>query len=424
MELKDYNPHQGQLFFHEAMEYYRYVALVTGIRGGKTYSGAREALRQAWNAEKKGVFLIVAPTYNMLDRTTWQEFKEACGPLIKKENDSKKIITLLNGRKIHGHSADRPDRIRNETAVGCWVDEARECKDFGTLWNVLMGRVLSTNGKIFVTTTPNSYDDIHDIFVEKATKDHYLLKFPTYKNTFLDKSAIEALESNYDEKYAKQELYGEFVVFEGAVYYTFSRDDNAGTLAYEVAQYDDNKPIELCCDFNVDPMAWVLCQIDNSTGLKKVNVIDEIYLKNSNTVQACQEFKNRYPSHIMGVNLYGDATGNSRSANSNLSNYQIIEHELNGYGINNYVRSRNPAERDRINAVNGMICNSKGIRRVQINPKCKNLIRDFEQVSFKNGSTQIDKSKDFRLTHPSDAFGYFIESEFSLNRAIIKGLRV
>jgi hypothetical protein len=426
MRLATYHPHEGQKAFHYAMDHlYRFCALIAGIRGGKTYAGAREATKQAWNAKGKGVYGIIAPTFNMLDRTTWMEFKEAARPLIAEENDSKKIITLKNGRRVHGHSAERPDRIRNETFVGFWGDEMREAKNFKSLWDVLLGRVLSTNGKGFITTSPNSYDDIHDIFIATSQKGYGVVRFPTYANITLSKEGIDQLAGLYDSKFALQELYGEFVLFGGSVYYCFDRTKNAGELAYEIARYDPNRPICLCCDFNVDPMAWVLAQVYiNNDGLKEIRVIDEIFLRNSNTVQACQEFKTRYANHSAGIVLYGDATGEARHTDSNVSNWKIIETELSRYGVTKKVPTKNPAERDRVNAVNGMICNSKQERRVFINPKCKHLIRDFEQVEYKEGSVQIDKTKDLLLTHPSDAFGYMLEKEFSLNRGVITGLKI
>lgn len=427
--LRKYRPHEGQIAFHYGIQnLYRFMLMLCGIRGGKTYAGAREALKQCWN-NKSNIDIpygIIAPTYHMLDRTTWREFKQAARPFIKKDNDSKKIITLKNNREVFGFSAENYDKIRNVTLMGFWVDEARECKDFAGLWDVLMGRVLSTGGKGIVTSSPNSYDDMYEIFIHEKKKDYGVVRFSTYENTTIPKEAIDGLAEKYDIKFAKQELYGELVVFEGAVYYTFSRRDNAGDIAFEVANYDPNRKIILCCDFNVDPMAWVLAQVyQRNNGLKEIRVFDEIFMRNSNTVEACQEFKNRYPNHSSGIAIYGDATGKSRSTQSNISNYQIIDDELGRYGIDNHVETHNPAERDRVNAVNGMMCNSKGIRSIFINPdKCKHLIRDFEQVSYKEGTTQIDKAKDLKLTHASDAFGYFVENEFSLDRRTIKGLRI
>lgn len=425
MLLTKYQPHEAQLAFHYAIEHlYRFVALISGIRGGKTFSGAREATKQAWNSKGKGVYGIIAPTYNMLDRTTWQEFKEAARPLIAQENDTKKVITLKNGRRVHGHSAENPDRIRNETFCGFWCDEAREMRSFGVLWKVLQGRVLSTGGKGFITTSPNSYDDIHDIFIANKQKGHGVVRFPTYANIYLSKEGIDQLFDSYDEKFAQQELMGEFVIFQGAVYYTFDRNKNAGDLAFKVAQYDPEQPLVLCCDFNVDPMAWVVCQVQTVNGLKQIVVIDEIFMRNANTVTACQEFKRKFPSHSTGVHLYGDATGRARHPSSNVTNWKIIEDELMLYGVQSHVPTKNPAERDRVNAVNGVICNSKGVRRLLVNPNCKKVIADLEQVGYKDGTTEIDKNKNKDLTHISDALGYFIEKDFSLNKGRIEGIRI
>lgn len=427
--LKKYKPHIGQEAFHYTLANdYRFVAMICGIRGGKSYSGAREALKQAWGNKTNGVFGIIAPTYSMLKRTTWAEFKNAARPLIARNgvNDSDFIITLKNGRKVHGHTADKPDRIRNETFSGFWVDEARECKDFATLWNVLLGRVLSTGGKGFVTTSPNSFDDIHDIFIANKQKDYKAIRFATYENTFLDKLAIDELASKYDEKYMQQELMGQFVVFEGAVYYTFNRQQNAGDLAFKVANYNPDLPLNICADFNVDPMAWLIAQVvTNAQGLKEIRFIDEIYVRNSNTIDCCNEFKLRFPNHSRGLNLYGDATGRARHTDSNVTNWKIMESELSRYAPSMRVPTSNPAERDRVNAVNAMMCNSKKERRILVNPnRCKNLIRDFEQVSYKEGSAQIDKTKDLKLTHASDAAGYFIDQEFGLNKGYITGLKI
>lgn len=427
IDLKSYKPHEGQIAFHYAVDHlFRFTLCLAGIRGGKTVGGARQAVKEAWNAKGKGVYGIIAPTFNMLDRTTWMEFKEAALPLIAHEVDSKKIIILKNGRHVHGFSAEMPNRIRNATFVGFWGDEAREWKAFRMIWKVLLGRVLSTNGKGIITSSPNSYDEMHEIFIAEKRKGYGVISFPTYENTYLDKDSIDDLVSNYDPKFAEQEIQGKFVIFQGQVYYTFARKENAGDLAFKVAQYNPNMPIDLCCDFNVDPMAWVMSQTyvrpDN---LKEIRVFDEIFLQNSNTEECCREFAARYPLHRAGINLYGDATGQARHTSSNRSNWQIIKDLLGHYNLTVRVPSKNPAERDRINAVNSMICDSKGRRKVLVNPKkCPKLIRDLEQVPYKPGTTQIDKGKDLSMTHPSDSLGYMIEKDFSLNKAKMEILKI
>lgn len=434
--FRDYRPHRGQQAFHYAIDNVkRFVAMVCGIRGGKTWAGARQAHRMAWNSHADGVFAIVAPSFKMLRKTTWRDYKKAAYPWIEGEDKTNFIIRLKNGREVFGFSAEDPDNIRNQTVSDFWIDEARQCKDFANLWDVMMGRVLSTGGRGIVTTSPNGFDDIHNIFVDKKDRDYMLLRFSTYENIYIPKEAIDSLARKYDKKFADQEIGGQFVVFEGQVYYTFNRFKNAGDIAYKVAQYDPKLPICLCCDFNVDPMAWVVAQIHEKTKQKPnsketeiyrdICFIDEIFIRNSNTPQCCDEFKTRFPNHKAGLRLYGDATGAARNTSSNITNWKIIERELQGYGIIKRVPSKNPAEKDRINAFNGMICNSKNERFVFINPKtCKNLIKDLEQVPYKEGSAKIDKTKNILLTHISDAAGYMIEQEFSLNKGRIEGLRI
>ena len=46
-----------------------------------------------------------------------------------------------------------------------------------------------------------------------------------------------------------------------------------------------------------------------------------------------------------------------------------------------------------------------------IHPKCTELILDLEQVAYKPGSSVIDKDRDPRRTHLSDALGYLIWQE-------------
>ena len=43
-----------------------------------------------------------------------------------------------------------------------------------------------------------------------------------------------------------------------------------------------------------------------------------------------------------------------------------------------------------------------------VDPKCKELIMDFEEVCFKEQTTEIDKDRDRKRTHTSDALGYLV----------------
>ena len=59
-----------------------------------------------------------------------------------------------------------------------------------------------------------------------------------------------------------------------------------------------------------------------------------------------------------------------------------------------------------------MLRNYAGERRLFINPRCKELIKDLEQVAYKENSQVIDKDRDPKRTHLSDALGYLMWQEF------------
>jgi len=85
-----------------------------------------------------------------------------------------------------------------------------------------------------------------------------------------------------------------------------------------------------------------------------------------------------------------------------------------------YHNSPNPLVRDRVNAMNGVLRNSQGERRLLVSPRCKHLIRDLERVSWKadghdNLLPQLDKTNP-ELTHSTDALGYLIDTEFGLRQ--------
>ena len=110
--------------------------------------------------------------------------------------------------------------------------------------------------------------------------------------------------------------------------------------------------------------------------------------------------------------MYGDASGASMQT-TGYSDYQVIR---------NYFASRlakvayrvpkaNPPVRDRVSLMNARLRNARDEVQLFVDPKCKELIDDFEQVSYQEESTQIDKDKDRKRTHLSDALGYLIWQE-------------
>jgi hypothetical protein len=85
------------------------------------------------------------------------------------------------------------------------------------------------------------------------------------------------------------------------------------------------------------------------------------------------------------------------------------------------VPKSNPAVRDRINLMNRQLRSAAGTVGLLVDPKCKELILDFEQVSYKQETNIIDKDRDRLRTHLSDALGYLVWQECRTEPPVVEG---
>jgi hypothetical protein len=98
-----------------------------------------------------------------------------------------------------------------------------------------------------------------------------------------------------------------------------------------------------------------------------------------------------------------------------LTDYQVIRQymQMHGVKVAGYrVPKANPAVRDRVQLVNARLRNAAGEIRLRVDAKCKELIRDFEDVRYIPSTMLIDKDRDPKRTHLSDALGYLVWQEF------------
>jgi hypothetical protein len=156
-------------------------------------------------------------------------------------------------------------------------------------------------------------------------------------------------------------------------------------------------------------MCSVVAQVLNGT----VYVLDEIVLRHANTLAACEEFIRRFPNHLRGVIVYGDASG-SNMHTTGTSDYHIIrEYFAENYpnALHYKVPKSNPSVRDRVTLTNAKLRSAADQIQLNVDRKCVELIKDFEQVCYKADSAMPDKDKDRHRTHVSDALGYLLWQE-------------
>jgi hypothetical protein len=160
----------------------------------------------------------------------------------------------------------------------------------------------------------------------------------------------------------------------------------------------------------------------------RVHILAELALPDSNTNAAFQAFVQRAgpwltaPRGAALVDVYGDATGDTRRTSASRTDWQIVKECFGSLPCRvTYHQPRsNPPVKDRVNCVNAVLLNQAGDRRLTIDPGCKDLIQDLERVHWKtdphgNVQAEIDKS-DPKRTHLSDALGYMIAQEFPMRQ--------
>lgn len=223
-----YKPHPKQKLFADAIEAGKRVALfLGGIRSGKTYWGARESVKQIYKyCKSPNLGWIVSPTYPM-SLIAEREFEDAAGELIIKKLRGERAYLLHPHKKssqpfrVEVKSADNPDRLRGSGLAFIWGDEAAMFSE--EAWKIMLGRVLDTKGQIFLTTTPMGKNWLYKNVYEESLKNpnYAVIRAKTSDNEIIDEEYLGALRNQYSAEFAKQELEGEFVSFEGLVYKNF-----------------------------------------------------------------------------------------------------------------------------------------------------------------------------------------------------------
>jgi hypothetical protein len=157
-----------------------------------------------------------------------------------------------------------------------------------------------------------------------------------------------------------------------------------------------------------------MCSVVVQKVAGKFFVIDEIFLRHATTADAARAFLERYPYHVGGVRIYGDAAGQHSQSAAGMSDFDVIREVFQSNSMMRatyHVARSNPPVRDRINLVNGLLKSANDNVTLFLDPKCTELIADFEQINYKANTNQIDKDSDRLRTHLSDALGYVLCEE-------------
>jgi PBSX family phage terminase large subunit len=302
-----------------------------------------------------------------------------------KPNRSRYYYTLPNGSEVWVgglDNADRAEKILGNEYSTMYFNECSQL-DYQSI-TLARTRLAQQNGLRKVTyydqNPPKkshwSYwlfekhiDPIEDEALDDGFDYQSILMNPEDNIDNIDPEYLKLLEK-MPEKDKKRFLLGLYDdESDGNAYYSFKRDQHVKPVKKLPGTYF------IGTDFNVDPMTSVIVQlVDN-----QIQVIDEVFLHNSDTYKLCAELKKR---GYAGLQVIPDSTGRNRKT-SGQSDFDILKDH--GFVV---MSTYNPFVTDRVNNVNRLFTNNE----IVIDNKCKKLIADLEKVVWRDN--KLDQKTD------------------------------
>ena len=394
-----------------------------GYGSGKTFAGS--LLGILLSLKFPGIRgLVGAQTYTLVRDTTLQTYFEHLENMGFREgvdfewSSSLQKLSFYNGSEILFRHFDEPNKLKS---LNLGFVEIEEMSDIPyDTFKMLLSRMRQQKKpdwknftyRIFAHTNPEMQKGwVYKTFVENPAPNYRLVTAPTTENIYLPEGFCDELKKLYDEQY-----YNIFVLAKNGEY-------NKGLVVKDFTgenirdiQYCPDMDLHISCDFNVDPMAWVLAHKTED----KVFYFDEIVLENTTTAHTCDEFCRRYPVHRGKIIINGDASGDNRSCTSEYTNYVIIKKKLlkYGYDVDIRIKAFNPPIKNRIAAFNAKVRSADGEVCLYVDKKCEKLLYNIYNLKYREGTSRIDvptyqqikQTKELKfLSHPMDAASYLVD---------------
>lgn len=401
---------------------YRFVTCNWGRRTGKTSIIERIC---CFAVQGKVVYLF-APSPDTYEKT-WRKVSDCIGAAAESINKTKHLMTFHNGgvlKMTSLHDIGQVDEGRGNFVDFCIYDESQSIdteilkKHFE---NTMMPTLLDRNGRAFFMMTPPDSPEHYSAQLycmgalnnpnamgEDVPMDMHTASFSgidtskfisfrktAYDNPYISNEGIELIRSVMPPIVFKQEFLAQFVQYSNKPWLICF--DDAGEVErrlFQAVPIQPNLPFYLAFDFNLNPMAATLWQMDTQRSMiichaefgvanpnEKVSIhyttdlIKEWFVKN---LSVRIDMGTPLPAWL-NIYITGDATGRAADARDakNRNFYEIIAEQFKTeYWMRRgvfVVPDDNPDHKDSWAQMNSFLYAHKGIR---INPACKRLRAD------------------------------------------------
>ena len=397
----------------------RFIAAVAGRGSGKTEMARRYIVScLAYQKDKPAIYVYCLPTYNQAKKVAWYPILNLIPPEWVKQpngiNKSESSITTIFGSTLYIVGMDKPQRIEGLQIDGIVIDESSDQRP-ELFRKTVMPMLSDRNGWAWRIGVPKKSGigrvDFRLFFEAGLDSSHPSQASFTWKSEeVLTPEQIEEAKRQLDPQEYAEQYEAQWVDTGGTIYYNFSRSNITDSIVYS-----STDRIIVGCDFNVSPMCWVVCQFIND----KLFVLDEIFVKDTNTVATLTHLHEKYG--ILHSSNYdkskpgsgewtfiGDASARARKTSATRTDYLTIKNDVRFGNKKVLFPQKNPHLRDRFACVNAAFSNAKGEQRLFIHPRCKHLINDFMVMSYKEGTTDVENYDGTDIGHMADALGYAV----------------
>lgn len=408
-------PHPIQSAYYRSKA--RFNIVCAGRRSGKTELARRKVVRylgvqKPWS---NPLYFYALPTRAQAGLVAWPALKALVPPhwLDGDPSESEMSITTVFGSKLYVVGMDKPQRIEGVGWDGGVVDESSDHKS-GSFDRSIRPALSDRNGWCDRIGVPKrsgpGAGEFKKVFLRgmRGTDGFQSFTWPSWD--ILPEEEIREARSQLDVKDFNEQYGASWETVGGQIFHAFDTVLNVGNN--ETITYHKDLPLLIGTDFNVDPMAWVVCQAVGD----ELHVIDELFIRNTNTFSALAALGKKYGTHEPEVRFYGDATSRARKTAASESDYIQIRNTKHFKTTRVYFPMSNPHVQDRFSATNAMMLSASGKRRLRVHARCVNLLRDIELRSYAQGTNKPDDHDD--IGHITDALGYLIFQLYPLRLAL------
>jgi hypothetical protein len=393
-----------------------FPAFVGGFGSGKTAAAMARAMALKAHFKDCSVAYYL-PTFPLVEDIAFQRFPELCerkGWAFKIRRGASPAVVFPGAGAILFRTMENPDRIVGYEVAHSIIDEldTLPIDKARNVWNKVIARnrqKCPMRNTVAVATTPEGFRFVHEMWVKKAKPGYVLFRARTMDNAaHLPLDYIENLSNTYSPQLLQAYLDGQFVnLTAGSVYPGFDRTKNASAEVVRPPVDGVGEAVHIGMDFNVMHGAAVT-HVLRGDEPHAVEEFTEVF----DTPAMVRLLKARYKDKGHPVVIYPDASGNSRKSNDASESDLSL---LRAAGFRLCVNGKNPAVKDRVLSMNGMIDPDKdGKRRYRVNvEQCPAYVEALEKQPYdKNG--EPDKAGGW--DHVVDAGGYFIVYRYPLVR--------